>query len=354
MLPRRLSAALLAASLATHALAQSVYIDAGSPTHGVPSSSYGAAAGIPGHWNPMTGFTTQALVDTSGAPTSVLASFPICDHGSEDVAQTRGDDDSLLDDFWWTDCHPQGGRLELSGLRAGSYQLFLYPHAGGLGSSFLLSTSAGGTIEGGANGTNFTTAFPGSYVGWPVAVRLVHLPVDGASLELSMWGWGLSGLQLVHLSDGATFCAGDRGACPCGVGAAGAGCPSSFSADGATLRAAGSQQISSDTLVLTASGVSNSVVTLFQGTTAQNVGLGSPFGDGLRCAGGSIVRIASVQASGGVAQYPQSGDLPIFERGGVAPSGGFRAYQVWYRNAASYCTSSVFNLTNGVAIDWRP
>jgi hypothetical protein len=39
-------------------------------------------------------------------------------------------------------------------------------------------------------------------------------------------------------------------------------------------------------------------------------------------------------------------------RGGVPINGGLRTYQVWYRNAANFCTSSTFNLTNGVAIQW--
>jgi hypothetical protein len=28
------------------------------------------------------------------------------------------------------------------------------------------------------------------------------------------------------------------------------------------------------------------------------------------------------------------------------------AYQVWYRNAASFCTPSTFNLSNGIEIAW--
>ena len=35
------------------------------------------------------------------------------------------------------------------------------------------------------------------------------------------------------------------------------------------------------------------------------------------------------------------------------PSGGAtRSYQGWYRNAAAYCTSATFNLSNGLRIDW--
>jgi hypothetical protein len=31
-----------------------------------------------------------------------------------------------------------------------------------------------------------------------------------------------------------------------------------------------------------------------------------------------------------------------------------RAYQLWYRDAASFCTASTFNLTNAVEIAWEP
>ena len=32
---------------------------------------------------------------------------------------------------------------------------------------------------------------------------------------------------------------------------------------------------------------------------------------------------------------------------------GAAIYQVWYRNAASFCTPSTFNLTNGVLVTWQ-
>jgi hypothetical protein len=40
-------------------------------------------------------------------------------------------------------------------------------------------------------------------------------------------------------------------------------------------------------------------------------------------------------------------------RGAVATS-GVRHYQVWYRNAALFCTPSTFNLTNGTSVNWAP
>ena len=39
--------------------------------------------------------------------------------------------------------------------------------------------------------------------------------------------------------------------------------------------------------------------------------------------------------------------------GGITQPGAY-FYQSWYRNAAAFCTSSTFNLTNGVTVTWTP
>ena len=57
-------------------------------------------------------------------------------------------------------------------------------------------------------------------------------------------------------------------------------------------------------------------------------------------------------STAGNASYPSSGDSSVSVRGMVPIDGGRRAYQVWYRNAAAFCTSATFNLSNGVIIDW--
>jgi hypothetical protein len=41
-------------------------------------------------------------------------------------------------------------------------------------------------------------------------------------------------------------------------------------------------------------------------------------------------------------------------RGAVTTAGSVRNYQVWYRNAAAFCTPSTFNLTNGLSVTWQP
>jgi hypothetical protein len=154
------------------------------------------------------------------------------------------------------------------------------------------------------------------------------------------------------------FCAGDGSgsACPCGNESplgADAGCRSSIGTGGA-LRGAGTASLASDSLSLTCTGLPSATTTLFaQGTAPINAGAGAVFGDGLRCVGGTLTRLSMKTASGGVVTYPQAGDAPLSVRGAV-PAGAVRVYQVWYRNAAAFCTSDTFNLSQGVSVQWIP
>jgi len=155
---------------------------------------------------------------------------------------------------------------------------------------------------------------------------------------------------------GVTFCSGDgtATACPCGnVGGAGRGCGSSVDATGARLGATGTASLAADTVALNGSAMPNSNALYFQGTLRQNTGLGVVFGDGLRCAGGTIIRLGTKTNVAGVSAYPAAGDLAVSVRGAVTAP-GIRTYQVWYRNAAAFCTASTFNLTNGYEITWAP
>lgn len=152
------------------------------------------------------------------------------------------------------------------------------------------------------------------------------------------------------------FCAGDGTgtACPCGnSGAAGHGCASSVNPAGALLSSTGTAAIGLDSLVLSTTGLPGSApVLFFQGTAQSGVGPGTVFGDGLRCASGTVVRLATKTASSGMAQYPAGADLPVSQRGAVPNAGAVRYYQGWYRNSAAFCTASTFNLTNGLRVQW--
>ena len=149
------------------------------------------------------------------------------------------------------------------------------------------------------------------------------------------------------------YCFGDGtgAACPCANnGAAGNGCASSINPAGGNIAGSGTASLAADTLVLTGSGLPNSTALYFQGTTQ----IASAFGDGLRCAGGSVIRLGTKVNAAGTSVYPGAGDQPVSVRGSVATAGSVRNYQVWYRNAAAFCTPSTFNLTNGLSVTWQP
>ncbi len=160
--------------------------------------------------------------------------------------------------------------------------------------------------------------------------------------------------HLLNVASGTPYCFGDGSgtACPCGnAGAAGNGCASSVNASGGNLAGVGIASISSDSLTLHGTGLVNTSGLYFQGTTQQSGGAGATFGDGLRCAAGSVIRLGTKVATGGASQYPLMGDASISVKGAVTTP-GTRTYQLWYRNAGPFCTPSTFNLTNGVNVAW--
>lgn len=168
--------------------------------------------------------------------------------------------------------------------------------------------------------------------------------------------FGDDDLVSVRLAEqGVAFCLGDGSAtaCPCGNASASfarAGCLNSTGAAG-RLDDEGSASLASDTLDLVASGLPTAAAATFvQGDQRENGGAGVVFGDGLRCVAGGLTRLATIVASGGSASLA-SGGIPISVLGQVASPGTW-TYQAIYRNAASFCTPSVFNGTNGIEMTW--
>jgi hypothetical protein len=207
------------------------------------------------------------------------------------------------------------------------------------------------SIDGGVTFQAYDTGLAGS--GFPRDLQRA----TGAGTDLLL-STSTGSYSTDQLPPTVPYCFGDGSGtpCPCGNNSApGAqeGCLHSFGTAG-KLVTSGSNSVSNDTLVLTASGVPATTTALFfQGTTQQNLGLGTAFGDGLRCAAGTVIRLATHTAVGGVVFYPQPGDLSVSVRGLVPGTGGVRHYQAWYRNSASFCVvAATFNLTNGVTVTW--
>jgi hypothetical protein len=341
--------------------AQSFNLDFGQPG-AVPASSY-AAAGLPGYWNgiqatasidyvlkDLGGNTTNVHFSQAGAAGLIAASDP----------SLGGDDALLMDDGLITYTFGVDSCFYFYGLQPGVYELITYAWRPNSPSQMALShvdNTPGLEVSGGA--------WPGQQVhGVTYAREIVTVDSSGfmgphSGLDASAVpavGAVCNGIQLRRIDQHTAFCFGDGTgtACPCGnSGASGNGCASSVAPAGAHLAAMGAASVSQDGLVLIGSGMPNSSVLYFQGTTQVSGGAGSVFGDGLRCGGGQIVRLATKANVQNGSMYPSVGDVAISIRGAIPPSGGTRTYQGWYRNVTGPCGSG-FNLTNGVRVTWTP
>lgn len=150
------------------------------------------------------------------------------------------------------------------------------------------------------------------------------------------------------------LCFGDgtSGACPCAAPSLlddHEGCLWRLEG-GAGLVADGSPVLSSDSLVLRARGLSDSVAVVFQGSSFAPTAV--PFGDGLRCAGGVLQRLGARIPTQGELVFPSPGDPALSVLGG-ASAGSARTYQVAFRTPGSLCGGSAFATTNAIAVEWR-
>ncbi len=153
---------------------------------------------------------------------------------------------------------------------------------------------------------------------------------------------------------GVAYCFGDGSgaACPCAnAGGAGEGCATS-DGHGALLSGSGTLSVAAADLVLEGVQlVAGQPGLYFQGNNAVAGGSGNTFGDGLRCAGGGVVRL-QVRAANSSGVSATTIDLAA--KGGVS-AGDIRRYQIWFRDpgAGSPCGNG-FNLSNGLEVTWLP
>ncbi len=147
------------------------------------------------------------------------------------------------------------------------------------------------------------------------------------------------------------FCDGSGVAAPCAnPGAAGNGCANGSSASGANLSASGNASAGASTLVLSSTGSPAGQPGLFfQGDVQNNGGLGVLFGDGLRCAGGNVIRLEVAFADG---SGNATSTIDIAAKGAVS-GGQTRYYQYWSRDPAGSPCGALFNTTNGLSLTWN-
>lgn len=213
-----------------------------------------------------------------------------------------------------------------------------------------------------ANGSLDTSFAPGTGVGPSTAssaVTALALQPNGTALiggEFDTYaGASRRGLARVfgYGSFAEAYCFGDGAGtpCPCGnVGGSSEGCANS-SGSGAVLTATGSASVGAADLVLRAAGLPpNQFGTYIQGNSKVNAGSGAVFGDGLRCAGGSVVRLELR-----LSDYDgrSSTTIDLVAKGEVSP-GDTRTYQLWFRDPSASPCGQNFNLTQGLALTWGP
>ncbi|MFM7282810.1 MAG: plastocyanin/azurin family copper-binding protein [Planctomycetia bacterium] len=168
---------------------------------------------------------------------------------------------------------------------------------------------------------------------------------------------GMKGIVFLSAT-GTSFCSADGSSpvpCPCGnTGSAGRGCNNSTNSGGGKLQANGSA--AQDAFTLTATGINANALSIF--LQGDNL-LASPvvFGDGLRCFGGALKRIAVKNAAGSTVFYPGINEPTVRTKanslGDSIQSGSVRHYLVYYRDpSTSFCPSATFNATQGLTIQY--
>jgi Tol biopolymer transport system component len=151
--------------------------------------------------------------------------------------------------------------------------------------------------------------------------------------------------------------------CPCANPPTGVarGCDNSSSTGGALLTASGIAYLSIDSLVFVATDESPTATSiLLQGGAVLPNGL--VFGQGVRCAGGTLKRLFIKTASGGSIAAPDfnAGDPTVSARSaqlGDPIQPGTRYYLVYYRDSTVLggCSAlSTFNATQTGSISWWP
>jgi Tol biopolymer transport system component len=152
--------------------------------------------------------------------------------------------------------------------------------------------------------------------------------------------------------------------CPCTNPPAGPtrGCDNSSATGGAVLTASGATHLSADSLVFTTSGEKPTALSIVLQGNAFVAG-GLVYGQGIRCASGSLKRLYSKSAFGGSITAPEfgAGDLSVSAqsaaKGDTILPAQPRWYVVYYRDpiVLGGCpSSSTFNATQTGQVSWSP
>jgi hypothetical protein len=125
------------------------------------------------------------------------------------------------------------------------------------------------------------------------------------------------------------------------------GAPNSLGLSG-TLSAQGTNSVSANDLVFSASNLpASSIALLASGTSQTSI----PFGDGVRCIGGALRRLYLLPVSSG--QWTAALDIPNLPPYAAIVAGDLRYFQLYYRDPFGPLGTG-FNLTNAMCVAFVP
>jgi hypothetical protein len=148
------------------------------------------------------------------------------------------------------------------------------------------------------------------------------------------------------------YCTCTAAVAPCGNSSATTGCQNSTGAGGSADGMGTTSLVTDDLQVVVGGLPPNSSHLLFSGPNQTQI----TFGDGVRCIGSPVYRLGIQTASGaGTSNFgPGIAATLCSSFSQCLMAGSTFNFQVWYRNAAPFCTASTFNLTNGLAVTYTP
>jgi len=311
--------------LAPGASAQSFNVDFSN--NGISPPPTFSAAGQAGVWNatePSIGGPGTPLVDTAGSATGVSMAFlfPTGLANLMDPLVTGNPATLLLDGYSASDVVQA---VQVQGLAPGMYDVIVYgfvPGTPGTSTFFLFPPGlpgiggayTGGFVEGTTHGVTTTS----------VATDGI-LRMDWVSGLFGSIGF-FSGFQIQPHNLGTNYCS----VTPNSTGSA------------AAITASGSLSIAAANLELFAGPVPNEPFIFYAGPLQ----ISTPFGDGFRCVGGSVVRIwPPTVASGNSA-------MRSVDPGALGLTPGTWNFQCWFRDPAAL--GAGFNLSDGLEVVLAP
>lgn len=153
-------------------------------------------------------------------------------------------------------------------------------------------------------------------------------------------------------------CAVPSGPCDCGSGSGIAttfcdpGNPNSASANGAVMDASGSGSVAANDLVLHCDDLpAGQVGVFFYGGVQLNGGMGLPFGEGRRCAGGTVFRIFPPDFISGAGSVSRVVNNTLPSGAGIIAATD-KHFQFWFRDPLG--GGSGFNLSDAITIQITP